>query len=945
MSSFSILHLSDVHFGQTDNKSEQARITEAVISAIKEDQIKSDLIVFSGDLAYCGDPLEFQLGQDWLHKIKNLTGGKIAICPGNHDVFRPDANKSDLRLAHPTSASFQLSRNKICKRSQNPHLKNFFQWHRSYSEEDEEILPFWTNDDNYFADIAEITKENALIRVIALNTSALSCDNEDEEKLVVDISSLNNCLAKCQPNTELVVVIGHHPLNGWLSSWSSSEIQQILKQETGAHLYLHGHCHKTDLSSTSNNQGQQIVNLEGGACYQGSEWPQFFGHYQIDMDANKITPSIYKFSHSSGKWHKNNEMSREFVAILPKIPKDRTTKSNTASPSVTKNISGNSFDNPFDDVITNSLSPHIIPKLFVDENNFLHRVSNKIDSIVEGQRGTGKTMLLRYLSIDVVAESHTDTLGLINHLNMQKIPTGIYTRISDSIFNRSDTKQIKSSDREEAIFLHRLSIFLISHTVKALNYFNRSLEFSKDQNRKLSKVLSRTLAGMDLDEDASWDEIQFETEQICDSKIEEIDEHLASLLPGGTPIPFNPRLTVNVSFMSLLRNIKNILDLNVPFFLLLDDFDVLTARQQELIFSVAAVRNLELCCFKFGIMSLGQKTSLAGQDRTYRSGDDFDHITLSWIDGGLSQTSSNYRKTVELIAAKRIEASNWSNKINYKTMLNSWTHGNNIRKNIKRQAKEDYDSAVGSKPETFDSFWTKQGDMLFFRQLKKKKVEHRYAGVNDVVDLSSGIFRQFLEINSQIVSAALDSNWEPSGKKSIGVEIQNSAIREYSNNMLRTFGESGSLFSRLDSSTEDLTSREFINFTKSIIWLFQSRLYGNTNDGEVTAISIRGDLNENKLAKAILDVAFRESILQRKKNDYSAKNYSEGRLPTYYLNKRLAPIGNLGLKMQGRIEIEASHIVDAALSPDLFKQRFEQKSRSVQQDPNQSTFKEFKDEN
>src|SRR3989339_235978 len=92
-------------------------------------------------------------------------------------------------------------------------------------------------------------------------------------------------------------------------------------------------------------------------------------------------------------------------------------------------------------------------------------------------------------------------------------------------------------------------------------------------------------------------------------------------------------------------------------FLLLDDFDVLHDWQQEALFAIAAQRMFDLICFKFGVMSEGVKIRTAGQGRTFRPGDDYDHVFLDMIERGLLR--KDYPDAVTLIAAKRIKESGW----------------------------------------------------------------------------------------------------------------------------------------------------------------------------------------------------------------------------------------------------------------------------------------------
>lgn len=928
MTQLSILHLSDVHFGHPDADNEQERLLDGIHKALEEYSIKSDLIVFTGDLAQKALPSEFQNGEDWLRKIQKVTGGKIIVCPGNHDISRPLADENMLRLAYPNEDSFARSKGQIYK--SHSHIKPFIDWYKEAYNSDQVFIEAWK--DQIFASSSKLDINGVPIHIAALNTAALSCDDNDEGKLCIDIAALNSSLSNADSAREFVIAIGHHPIDSWLTDWNSEKVNNILGQENGPHIYMHGHVHDQETRSSYKSDGSGITCFTAGAAYQGSKWPQSFSLLSIDFARREITTNSYCYSASSGRWDFTPSVSRPVPVSTPNIsvPAEENSIREKQDQNVVKK--GKKWDNPFDNVASNSLPPHTIPELFVDENNFINRISKSFDSMIEGQRGTGKTMLLRYLSIEVQSYiAQKDVENVLNYFRHNKIYTGIYSRLSNAGFNRSDFEVVKDLLRRESLFNHRVTLYLISDVIKAVTPLVKNSGNEEEILRKVSSYLKRSLNEEEFTVVSNWDELSDLTSDICDELIADLDQHIASLLPGGTPIEFNPRLTVSNTLKKILDKLHKSLKLTAPFFLLLDDFDTLTAEQQGFIFKVARERTHELVCFKYGLMTLGQKHFLAGEGITYREGDDYDHIPLQWHDKGLSSekgAKGNYRKTVTKIANKRIESSNWPDEIKYASLYSNWSHGNSIRKEVRDNAQREYEETdPKSRPKDFNSLWSKQGDSRYFRHLRSKKIEHHYAGPDTIIDISSGIFRQFLEINSRIVSSALDRGWIPDSSKKIRQDVQNTTIREYSNDMLRSLGETAGDISSLSQCKFDVTSTHLINLSNSLIRLFSNRLYSDVKDAEVIAISVKGDLLTPSLAKSVLDVAVRESILQRRSIDYPSKTHSEGRLPTFSLNRRLAPKGNLGVKMQGRYEINIKDIELAATDTERFLSKFSSKKK------------------
>ncbi|WP_173206732.1 hypothetical protein [Sphingopyxis sp. BSNA05] len=125
--------------------------------------------------------------------------------------------------------------------------------------------------------------------------------------------------------------------------------------------------------------------------------------------------------------------------------------------------------------------------------------------------------------------------------------------------------------------------------------------------------------------------------------------------------------------------------------------------------------------------------------------------------------------------------------------------------------------------------------------------------------------------------------------------------------------------------------------------MFHNRLYKSSlQDAAAIDIAIRGELPRESYAMSILRIAVRESALHEKEQRYSAKSDTSVKLPTFTLNRRLVPRYSLGLRMQGRVELTAKQIEQAAKQPDDFVSSFLQlensKRKRTKTDPNQANF-------
>ena len=95
--SLRILHLSDVHFGQTDRSGTAWRLRRVLGTAWEENlkailvDGKPDLICFTGDIAFSGKETEYNEATLFFDELLTRLGvdkSCLFVVPGNHDVDR-----------------------------------------------------------------------------------------------------------------------------------------------------------------------------------------------------------------------------------------------------------------------------------------------------------------------------------------------------------------------------------------------------------------------------------------------------------------------------------------------------------------------------------------------------------------------------------------------------------------------------------------------------------------------------------------------------------------------------------------------------------------------------------------------------------------------------------------------------------------------------------------
>ena len=91
-----LLHLSDIHFRKPYCLNPEIDRDRQVRTSIINDAINLcerlgsvNAILITGDIAYHGDPEEYDVAKEWFDKISKATGcepSNVYTVPGNHDI-------------------------------------------------------------------------------------------------------------------------------------------------------------------------------------------------------------------------------------------------------------------------------------------------------------------------------------------------------------------------------------------------------------------------------------------------------------------------------------------------------------------------------------------------------------------------------------------------------------------------------------------------------------------------------------------------------------------------------------------------------------------------------------------------------------------------------------------------------------------------------------------
>jgi len=924
----------------------RSRVIEALLEDVKDrgntdrrlNQIEA--VFFTGDLAFHGYEKEYELAKNEFIDplIQSLEVGKerLFFVPGNHDInikhYQQYAEgwQKDFRSGEEITRFLESPEEReVLKPRIKGYIENFLKPLTGKDLQNPGL--FYT---------AEIMISGRKISILCLNSAWLCTGSEDdkpclgERQLVEALKSAEDAL--------LTIAAFHHPVGRWKETDDSQTCEILLQRKCG--LWLSGHSHQPNVRLVSSPVGNWVP-ISAGAVFDKRKSPLSYNYGFLDLDTGCGTVFFRTYFETQHEWGPDIEATgKKHKGQMPiKIERMGTTRPEEeggGSPHICALPSCEySFAlDPFSSVTAEGMNADEITRLFVGHHTKLDIAEKRFGTIIEGQRGTGKSMILKYLSFPVQIRTWQAKNQDSDSYFKEKRFIGVYCKLQQGVYDKRDLEVIPDKIKRGHIFEHRLTADICVQIFETMKEVTATFGLTDKNSNKIASKLGRILKVPKewLDNADSLSEILDAYRDVLRQEAKGVDEFLRT--EGGSP--FTPTLTLSGFLYDMIALFKETLRLeHCCVFLLLDDFDVLHDWQQEALFAIAAQRMFDLICFKFGVMSEGVKIRTAGQGRTFRPGDDYDHVFLDMIERGLLR--KDYPDAVTLIAAKRIKESGWpgfSEKIPALTMnveadeaaikacdsvlkelFPPWEHGIEIRKEVRSAMEKEWAEAKKKPTKEKNDFYSKYGNARYFQKLREKKLSERYAGYDYIVNISSGIVRQFLEICSHSVSEAYKDRWSPQRGIGISAEIQNRAVIGYSKAFFENLNKGAGAYGESSFLGYGVTSKDVADLIEALCNLFYGRLHDPDNrEPEIITFSLK---DSNNYVDNLLKVCLRESVLQ--KFAYPPKTAGQASLPAYALNKRLVPRRSLSpLRMQGRIEMTASDIERAIKNSKYLLQKF-----------------------
>ncbi|WP_410500188.1 hypothetical protein [Chitinibacter sp. S2-10] len=586
--------------------------------------------------------------------------------------------------------------------------------------------------------------------------------------------------------------------------------------------------------------------------------------------------------------------------------------------------------NPFSVKTPETLSPQDIASLFIDVFSDFPRILYAEHTFIHGSRGTGKSMMLRYLEPSVqIAARKVQSVPELNYYavhmpiktpnycltELERLDGAPYWLLSEHFLILNAALQItnslqmlavdSASSNEEAI-----SSFLIkvNQLIKDIGHDPIIIEQKSSGIEKLGQLNNF-----------------FTRERITSKK------YINKLTFEKNLIPYEGSIFgYEDFFLPYIRLIKS-LDFtpNGPIYLMIDDADNLPIRMQKIINGWVSYRSTNDLCLKISTQKK-YKTWRTTQGMLIENSHDFSDIDISSV--YTSKQFSHYYDRIEEIVTRRLEVAGLSGITPTEFFPTNSTQDLGLE-NIKAEIGKKWDEGIRISSRKADDIRRYAVSEYLKALARDKKTNlYSYAGFRSMVDISSGMIRFFLEPAARMYSEMMSTH-DGSVIKNIPYTVQDNILKKWSEEyVLEEFDHL-----KKDETSETSSNLNKVEQVKRLInafgECFQKKLVSSDSERQYISFMVTAAPSSN--VQEVLDLAVEWGYLNVKS---IGRKEGFGRNTLYSLNRRLAPYFKLDPSGYAHhMSVTPDHLALAIENPRAFvverlKEEADKDSRTTTQE-------------
>jgi len=539
--------------------------------------------------------------------------------------------------------------------------------------------------------------------------------------------------------------------------------------------------------------------------------------------------------------------------------------------------------NPFEIKTPEQNSADEIVSLFVDVFTDFFQVKETNHTFINGPRGSGKSMMFRYIL--------PDCQRIVNKCNFNELNFfSIYIPIKKTNINVVDLERLESHANtilnEHLLVTYVLSIsfdFIADTVSSELNPYTREIrEFYENDFTPLLKSIGYLVDKLGEHTDGLG--YFRHMAKVIAVMYRECSSYCKKLAISNDLFSYNGALVDFIDFLlPLFVKLERlpIFPEGKPFYLLFDDAGYLNREQTKILNTWVSYRTTKEVCIKISTQ-LDYSTYLTSTGKRIDSPHDYSEINIATK---YTSSGEDYFKKIKMIVEKRLQI-----------YLGAEINAEDFFPHDKEQEeriKDIYESILESKLDPEKKYAGTDAARRycrseFVKELKTKRsgMTYSYAGFDQLVAISSGVIRHFLAPAQEMYSL-LQARNQNSTINSIPNGIQDEVITKYSEKFLTD--EFDKIF--LDSRDDELQLKradKLKNLVDSLGQLFHAIFVSDRKERVVFSVALT-DKPDHEL-QDVIDLGIKYGYLHK---STIGNKTGTGRNTLYILSRVLSPFYKL----------------------------------------------------
>ena len=579
--------------------------------------------------------------------------------------------------------------------------------------------------------------------------------------------------------------------------------------------------------------------------------------------------------------------------------------------------------NPFAVQTPEGLSAKDIVSLFVDVFADFQLVRNQGHTFLNGPRGSGKSMMFRYLEPDCQQLATKSPLRQLSFF-------AVHVPIKNTRLNLTEIERLRGSHAEALIAEHYMVLVVLSRCIDALrrsevpeetSSLEALFEFCSATFPTLLKAIGYEVPLHTLPSDRSLQSLLAWMETSLSAALGQLARYLKKIaFPGADLVyegPLGNYVDLLCPFVESLRSLPFLP--SGPVYLLIDDADNLSETQTKVLNEWVSTRSTGEVCLKVSTQ-LRYKTFRTMTGGTISTPHDYDEINISAV---YTSKKSRYRERMHSIITKRMELYNISGtpEAFFPTDSKQEEAIKALRRGYMDRGAEEVrgarardDATRYARPDYIKSLNERRGGLN----------QYSYSGFDQLIHISSGVIRHFLDSAAEMYAEEQVRNM---AVIAISPAIQNQVVRGQADQLF--FAEFDKIVMDDAAATERFQRlNQMRKLVQALGGIFFELLISDAAERRVFSIAL-SDSDDHTVLDA-LDLGVQYGYFH--KSSIGTKKFA-GRTPLYILTRRLAPFFSLDpTSFAGYQFITTADLRSAMQDPVAFVRRFSTRRKMGGQD-------------